>query len=40
MIFADVALADELQLPLNRWGGNHTSRFNWQVSVTNQGSDW
>jgi hypothetical protein len=40
MNFADEALADELQLPLNRWGGNHTSRYNWQVSVTNQGSDW
>lgn len=40
MNFADEALAAELQLPVRRWGGNHTSRYNWQISVTNQGSDW
>ena len=40
MNFADEALADELQLPVRRWGGNHTSRYNWQNSMTNLGSDW
>jgi hypothetical protein len=40
MNFADEALADELQLPVHRWGGNHTSRYNWQNSMTNLGSDW
>ena len=30
MNFAEEALAAELQLPINRWGGNATTRFNWQ----------
>jgi hypothetical protein len=40
MNFADEALATELALPVRRWGGNSTSRYNWQTSVTNKGSDW
>src|SRR6185436_10436679 len=30
MNFADVALASELGLPVRRWGGNATTRYNWQ----------
>jgi hypothetical protein len=37
---ADEALAVELRLPVNRWGGNATTRYNWQTSMTNTGSDW
>jgi uncharacterized protein (TIGR03382 family) len=40
MNFADPALAAELRLPVNRWGGNATSRYNWQVNVGNAGSDY
>lgn len=40
MNFAEETLADELNLPLNRWGGNSTSRYNWQLNVHNTGSDW
>jgi len=40
MNFANEDLAQELGLPLRRWGGNHTSRYNWQLDITNQGMDW
>lgn len=40
MNFADEDLAAELNLPVRRWGGNSTSRYNWQLNVHNTGSDW
>jgi hypothetical protein len=40
MNFAPAALADELDLPVNRWGGNATSRYNWQTDISNHASDW
>jgi hypothetical protein len=40
MNFADASLAAELRLPVRRWGGNSTSRYNWQNNTTNTGSDW
>jgi len=40
MNFADAALATELQLPINRWGGNGTTRYNWQLDTANHASDW
>src|SRR5689334_6757428 len=40
MNFADQALAEELRLPVNRWGGNSTTRYNWQIDVHNTGSDY
>jgi hypothetical protein len=40
MNYADVDLAKELKLPVNRWGGNAASRYNWQIDVHNTGSDW
>lgn len=30
----------ELNAPLHRLGGNHTSRYNWQLNAHNRGSDW
>ncbi|MFZ6026283.1 MAG: glycoside hydrolase family 44 protein [Chloroflexota bacterium] len=33
-------LAEELSLPVNRWGGNAVSRYNWEANVTNTGDDW
>ena len=38
--FADEALATELAMPLNRWGGNAVTRYNWKLDVSNRGSDW
>ena len=40
MNFADENLAAELNLPVQRWGGNSTSRYNWQSDFSNTGSDW
>ena len=40
MSFASEVLASELRLPLRRWGGNHTSRYNWHIDTSNRGSDW
>jgi hypothetical protein len=40
MNFASEPLAAELRLPLRRWGGNSTSRFNYQVDTNNTGMDW
>jgi sugar lactone lactonase YvrE len=34
------ALARELRLPLQRWGGNVTTRYNWQNDLSNHGSDF
>lgn len=30
----------ELNVPLNRSGGNATSRYNWQTNASNHASDW
>ncbi|HXF60729.1 MAG TPA: glycoside hydrolase family 44 protein [Caldilineaceae bacterium] len=35
-----VAFMQELGLPVRRWGGNLTSRYNWQTDISNHGSDW
>lgn len=40
MNYADEDLASELSLPVRRWGGNSTSRYNWQNDTYNTGSDW
>ena len=36
----DATLLDELRLPVRRWGGNATSRYNWQNDISNHASDW
>ncbi len=38
--FAKPAFATEITLPVRRWGGNLTTRYNWQVNGFNHGSDW
>ena len=40
MNYADEALAAELRLPVRRWGGNSTTRYNWRTSMTNTVADW
>lgn len=36
--FAEVAPV--VRLPVERWGGNATTRYNWQLDVTNAANDW
>lgn len=38
--FADADFAAEIGLPINRWGGNAVTRYNWQLDVTNRAADW
>jgi hypothetical protein len=40
MNFPDAKLAKELGLTIQRWGGNATTRYNWQLDVSNRASDW
>ncbi len=40
MNYASEDLAQDLRLPARRWGGNSTTRYNWQIDVHNTGSDW
>ncbi len=37
---ADAAFMKSLGLPVRRWGGNNTSRYNWQLDASNTGFDW
>lgn len=38
--FGDEALIAELRVPIRRWGGNATTRYNWQNDTANRASDW
>jgi hypothetical protein len=29
-----------LSFPVQRWGGNNTTRYNWELDVANRASDW
>jgi hypothetical protein len=40
MNFADQNLAADIDLPVRRWGGNATTRYNWQLDISNRASDW
>ncbi|GIG91614.1 glycoside hydrolase family 44 protein [Plantactinospora endophytica] len=40
MNFTDEALAEELALPVRRWGGNATTRYHYRYDTTNRASDW
>jgi hypothetical protein len=40
LAFATPAQLADLNVPLNRSGGNTTSRYNWQLNATNRGMDW
>ena len=39
-LYSDEALAAALNLPVRRWGGNATTRYNWQNDTSNRASDW
>jgi hypothetical protein len=34
------SLMQNLHMPVERWGGNSTTRYNWQTNSFNSGSDW
>jgi hypothetical protein len=36
----DAGFAKEIQAPNIRWGGDGTTRYNWQVDSSNAGFDW
>jgi len=38
--YATTAQLQDLNAPLHRYGGNNTSRYNWQVNADNRGADW
>jgi hypothetical protein len=38
--FATESLARELRLPVCRWGGNATTRYNWKNNFANRANDW
>src|SRR5437870_12347027 len=38
--YGTTAQLSDLNVPLNRYGGNNTSRYNWQVNGDNRGQDW
>ena len=37
---ATTAQLNDLNSPLNRNGGNNTTRYNWQANADNRGNDW
>src|SRR5262249_17001201 len=39
LAYAGSALGD-LNCPIERYGGNNTTRYNWQINADNRGSDW
>jgi hypothetical protein len=38
--FADGSFAKQVGLPVDRWGGNSTDTYNWQVRGSNHGQDY
>jgi PKD repeat protein len=38
--YATTAQLTDLNVPLHRYGGNNTSRYNWQLNADNRGADW
>jgi hypothetical protein len=37
---ATAAQLADLRVPLHRRGGNHTTRYNWQLNATSRANDW
>ena len=38
--YGDATNLADLNCPINRYGGNNTTRYNWQINADNRGSDW
>jgi len=40
LAYATTTQLTDLNVPLNRYGGNNSSRYNWQVNGDNRDADW
>src|SRR5262245_60728217 len=40
LAYATTAQLTDLKVPLNRYGGNNSSRYNWQLNADNRAQDW
>ena len=40
LAYATTAQLNDLNVGLNRLGGNNTTRYNWQLNADNRGADW
>jgi len=40
LAYATTAQLSDLNVPLNRYGGNNASRYNWQLNADNRDQDW
>jgi len=38
--YGDATTLADLNCPINRYGGNNSSRYNWSINADNRGSDW
>ena len=38
--YATTAQLRDLNAPINRYGGNNASRYNWQLNADNRDADW
>src|SRR5436190_1556359 len=38
--YGTTAQLTDLHVPLNRYGGNNSSRYNWQLNADNRAQDW
>jgi uncharacterized repeat protein (TIGR01451 family) len=38
--YGDATTLADLHCPINRYGGNNSTRYNWQINADNRGSDW
>lgn len=40
MAYATTAQLGDLNVPVNRMGGNNTTRYNWSINADNRANDW
>jgi len=40
LAYASTTQLKDLNVPVNRYGGNNTTRYNWQINADNRGQDW
>src|SRR5258705_13765427 len=40
LAYGTTAQLTDLHVPLNRYGGNNSSRYNWQLNADNRAQDW
>ena len=40
MNYGSAAQMSRLRVPVRRWGGNATTRYNWETDTNNSASDW